>query len=65
MPKRQKREQEGIVVVRTWLDGIVQNLIDGLDVLVRGGVQNNDDGADEANGTAQLAQRAELLIQKV
>lgn len=65
MSQRQKQEQRRIVIVRTWLDGIVQNLIDRLDVLVRGGVQNNDDGTDEANGTAQLAQRAELFIQKV
>lgn len=65
MSQRQKQEQGRIGIVRTWLDGIVQNLIDRLDVLVRRGVQNNDDGTDEANGTAQLAQRAELFIQKV
>lgn len=51
--------------VRTWLDGIVQNLIDRLDFLVGRGVQNDDDGTDQANGTAQLAQRAKLLIQEV
>jgi hypothetical protein len=28
-------------------------------------VQDNDDGANEANGAAQLPQRAEFLVQEV
>lgn len=51
--------------IRTWLDRIVQDLIDGLDFLVWRSVQNDDDGADKANGAAQLAQCTKLLVQEV
>lgn len=63
--KRGQASDQGSSFVRTWLDGIVQNLIDRLDFLVGRGVQNDDDGTDQANGTAQLAQRAKLLIQEI
>lgn len=38
------------------LDGVVENLVNGLDVLVRRGVKDDDDGAYEAHGTAEFAQ---------
>lgn len=43
----------------------MQDLINRLDILVGRGVQDNDDGANEADGTAQLAQRAQLLVEEV
>lgn len=40
----------------TWMDGIVQNLVDGLNFFIRWRVEDNDHGADQTNGAAQLAQ---------
>lgn len=47
------------------LDGVVQNLVDSRDVFVWGCVQDNNDGADQADGTAELAQGAEDLVEEV
>lgn len=41
----------------TWLDGIVQNLINRLNVLVWRRMQDDDDGAYQTSGAANLAQR--------
>lgn len=34
----------------------MQNLVDGLDVFIRGRVEDNNDGADQADGATELAQ---------
>lgn len=47
------------------LDGVVEDLVNRLNLLVRRGVEDNDDGADEADGAAELAQGAELLLEEV
>ena len=49
----------------TWLNGVMQNLIDSLNFLIWRSMQNNDDGANEANGTSKLAQNTKLFFQKV
>ncbi len=49
----------------TWLDGKVQYLVDGGDLLVWRGVEHDDDGADQAYGAPQLAQPAQDLVQEV
>lgn len=43
----------------------MQNLIDSLNFLIWRSMQNNDDGANEANGTSKLAQNTKLFFQKV
>lgn len=48
-----------------WLDGIVQNFVNGRDVLVGRRVKDDDDGANEADGTAELAQCSEDLAEEV
>lgn len=40
----------------TWFDGVVQYLIDSFDVLICRRMKNNDDGAQQADGTAELSQ---------
>ena len=50
---------------RTGLEGQVQNLVDRGNLLVRGRVQDDDDGANQADGTANLAQEAELFVEEV
>jgi hypothetical protein len=50
---------------RTGLESQVQNLVDRRNLLVRGRVQDDDDGANQANGTANLAQEAELFVEEV
>lgn len=49
----------------TGLDGIVQNLVYGLDVLIRRGVQNDNNGTEKTDGASQPAQNAELLVEEV
>ena len=49
----------------TWLNRIVEDLINSLDILVRRRVQHNDDSSDQANGTPQFAQRPQLFIEEV
>jgi len=34
----------------TWLDRIVEDLINSLDILVRGRVEHDDDSSDQADG---------------
>lgn len=40
---------------RTWLKGIVKDFIDSLDRLVWRRMENDDNGTEQAHGTAQLA----------
>lgn len=49
----------------TRLHGVVQDLINSLNLLIGWCVQDNDDGANQADGTPQLAQNAELFLEKV
>lgn len=46
------------------LQGVVQDLVDRLHVLVGGGMQDDDDRPEETERTAQLAQDTELLLQE-
>lgn len=46
------------------LGGVVQDLVDGLDVLVRRSMEDNDHGAHKADGTTHLAQDSELLLEE-
>lgn len=50
---------------RTWLDRIVEDLINSLDILIRRGVEHNDDGSDQADGDAQFPQHAQLFVEEV
>lgn len=43
---------------------IVQDFVDGLDLLVWRSVQHNDDGAHKADGTAHSAQNTQLFFQE-
>lgn len=47
------------------LQGEVQQLLDGLDFFVGRGVEDNDDGAGEADCAADLAQDAEAFVEEV
>lgn len=58
-------KERALKSVHTWLNGIVQNLVNGLNVLIRRGMEHNDDGADEADGATELAQRSQLLLKEV
>lgn len=48
----------------TWLDCILQNLVDSLHVFIRRGMQDNHHGTQEASSTAQLPQRTQPLMQE-
>lgn len=43
----------------------MQNLVNGLNILIRRSVQDNDNGANETNGTSKLAQDTKLFIQEI
>jgi hypothetical protein len=47
------------------LDGVIENLVNRLHLLVWRRVQYNDDRADEADGASELAQRAQVLAEKI
>jgi hypothetical protein len=49
----------------TGLEGQIQNLIHRRNLLVRGCVQDDDDGANQTDGAANLAQEAELFVEEV
>lgn len=49
----------------TWLDCEMQDVVYGVNRLVRRSMQYNDDGSDEADGAADLAQYTKKLVQKV
>lgn len=53
------------VHVLTWMDRIVEDLIDGLDVLIRRSMEDDDDGANEADCAAELPQCTQFLVQEV
>jgi len=48
----------------TRLHRITENFVHRLDVLFLRRVQNNDDGADEAQGTSNLAHSSQLLMKE-
>lgn len=48
----------------TWCHGITENLVHGLDILFLWRVQYNDDGADEAQCTPNLAHSSQLLMKE-
>lgn len=50
---------------RTWLDRIVEDLINSLDILVGGRVQDDNDSSDQADGAPQFAQCSKLFTKKV
>lgn len=39
----------------TWLNGVVEILVDGLNVLVWWRVEDDDDGTEQTDGTAESA----------
>ena len=43
---------------KTWLDGVIQNLVNRVDFLVRRRVQHNDDCANQAHCATEFAQSA-------
>lgn len=43
----------------------LQNLVNGLDILVRRAIGHNQDGADEAHGTASLTNDMEPLAEEI
>jgi len=43
----------------------VQDLVDGLDLLIRRRMKNNNNSADQAYSTAELAQRTKLFVEEV
>lgn len=45
------------------LEGVVENLVDRLDLLVLGGVDDDDDRADETERTPDAAQPTQLLLE--
>jgi len=47
------------------LEGILQNNLDGLDVLVRRRMQDDNEGADETYGATQLAEDAQFFVEEV
>lgn len=53
------------MLVHTWLNRIFENLVNSLNILVRGCMQHNNDSSDQTEGAPQLAQRPQLLIEHV
>ena len=51
--------------MHTWTKSVLENLINRLDILIRGGVENNNHGTDETDCTAQLSQGPKFLFEKV
>lgn len=49
----------------TWLDCILKDFIDSVDLLVLGGMQNNNKRTDETQCASDAAQMTELFFQKV
>ena len=49
---------------RTQSNGKAKDFINGFDLLVRGRMKDDDDGADEADGTPELAQGTESLAKE-
>ena len=49
----------------TRLNCIMQDLVNGFDLLIWRRMEDNDDGADQADGAAQLAQRTQFLLQEI
>jgi hypothetical protein len=39
----------------TWLNRIVEDFVNSLNFFVRGGMQDDDDGPDQADGASNLA----------
>ena len=50
---------------QTGLDGVVQHLVDPVNLLIRRGVQHDDDTPDQAYCTAQLPQRSQCFFQEI
>lgn len=50
---------------RTRLNKIVQDHVDGLDIWIRRRMQDDDDGSNQADCAAQLAQCPETFFQEV
>ncbi len=48
-----------------WLDRKLKNLVNRLDLLIWGRMKDNDDGTNQTNGAAQLAQSPELFLEDV
>lgn len=57
--------QSGLLPAHTGLDGIVEDLVNRLNVLVWRCVENDDDGANEANGTTKLAESSQFFFQEI
>jgi hypothetical protein len=51
--------------VLTWLNGIVEDLVDGLNVNIRRRMKDDDDGTNQADSAAEFAQRPQIFVQKV
>lgn len=49
----------------TWLNSIVQNLVNGLNILVGRRVQHDDHRPKKTDRTAKFAQRPQLLLEEV
>jgi hypothetical protein len=50
---------------RTWLDRIIEDLINRLDWFIRRRMQNDDNGAKQTQGAAHFPQNAKSFMQKI
>jgi hypothetical protein len=50
---------------RTWLDRIIEDLVNCLDWFIWRRMQNDDNGAKQTQGAAQFSQNAESFMQKI
>lgn len=60
-----RSHHQSVSVVLTWIQRIVQDLIDRLNLFIWRGMQHNDDCSNQANGASKLAQYTELLVEEV
>jgi len=51
--------------VLTRLNRIVKDLVDGLNILIRWRMEDDDDRSNEADGATKLSKRAELFSQEI
>lgn len=49
----------------TRLDGVVQDLVNGLDILIWRRMKDNDNSAKETDGAAELAQHTQFLLEEI
>lgn len=52
-------------IQRTWLDCILQILINGLDLLVRRRVKNDDNSSDQADSATETPQNSKRFLEEV